>query len=186
MTGAKEPVIERVFKLIERYPSRSAAARAWGINVNTLKNYYRRQDISPTPRHSQLIKIAEVEGVSMDWLLNGNGAEPEQKNQKRTMESDLNKTLMEMFSFLSEEEKRGLVEVMARKGVETVLYLLDEDNIDLLRMDPVVKEKILGRQPASTHEVSLNTQEKRERDANSELQATGDGLTDNAKKKQAR
>ncbi|MBQ0955117.1 hypothetical protein [Serratia symbiotica] len=33
--AGKEPVIERVFRLIERYPSRSAAARAWGIRRTT-------------------------------------------------------------------------------------------------------------------------------------------------------
>ncbi|WP_061770231.1 hypothetical protein [Serratia symbiotica] len=70
--AGKEPVIERVFRLIERYPSRSAAARAWGININTLKNYYRRQEeIQPTPRPSQLKKIADVEDVSLEWLTTG-------------------------------------------------------------------------------------------------------------------
>lgn len=33
----KEPIIERIFRLVERYPSRNAAARAWGINEGTLK-----------------------------------------------------------------------------------------------------------------------------------------------------
>ncbi|ATF95196.1 hypothetical protein CO704_12200 [Cedecea neteri] len=185
---SKEPVIERIFKLIERYPSRSAAARAWNINVNTLKNYYRRQDIAPTPRHSQLLKIAEVEGVSLDWLLHGTGAgpEPEKKSQERTIPNNVDKTLMEMLSFLSEEEKRGLVEVVARKGVEIVLYLLDEDNIDLLRMDPIVKEKILGRQPDPVQEAALNVQEKRERDTDGELQTAEHDLANITKKKQAR
>lgn len=52
----KEPIIERIFKLVERYPSRNAAARAWGINEGTLKNYYNRKEIAPTPRYNQLKK----------------------------------------------------------------------------------------------------------------------------------
>lgn len=71
----KEPLIERVFQLVERYPSRSAAARAWGININTIKNYYRRKDIQPIPRDHHLRAIAEKEGVSMNWLLHGDNNE---------------------------------------------------------------------------------------------------------------
>lgn len=75
---------------------------------------------------------------------------------------------------------------MARKGVETILYLLDEDNIDLMRMDPVVKEKILGRQPDPAKETSLDAQKKRERDADSELQTTKPDQVNIAKKSRAR
>lgn len=195
MKQEKEPVIERIFQLIEqRYPSRSAAARAWGINVNTIKNYYQRKDLAPTPRPNQLLKIAEVEGVSMDWLLQGTGTAPTStsaptpapKNPKRAGSSSVDKTLMEMISFLSDEEKRGLLEVIARKGVETVLYLLDEDNIELMRQDPVVKAKILGKQVDPTQEASPNDQEKRERASDGELQTTEHNLASPVKKRQVR
>lgn len=129
---SKEPVIERVFQLVERYPSRSAAARAWGINVNTLKNYYRRKDISPVPRYNQLAKIAEVENVSMDWLINGSG-EPPKKPKSQPQGKDDEK-LMEMFAFLSADEKQELVGMLTRKGIETVLNLLDKDNQQLISL----------------------------------------------------
>ncbi|HCQ6978099.1 TPA: helix-turn-helix domain-containing protein [Klebsiella pneumoniae] len=141
-TQSKEPVIERIFKLVERYPSRSAAARAWGINVNTLKNYYRRQDIEPTPRQSQLIKIAEVEGVSLEWLTTGEG-EPPKSQEKANKTTELDK-LIAMLSFLTEDERRGLTEVLGRKGVEIVLYLLDEKNIKLLRYGDQDKDRMLA------------------------------------------
>lgn len=138
----KEPVIERIFKLVERYPSRSAAARAWGININTLKNYYRRQDIQPTPRESQLTKIAEVEGVSLDWLKTGAGEAP--KEPERTRHGSVSDKLTDMLSFLTEKERQGLTGILARKGIETVLYLLDENNIRLLQLPQVVKDQILA------------------------------------------
>lgn len=141
-TQSKEPVIERIFKLVERYPSRSAAARAWGINVNTLKNYYRRQDIEPTPRQSQLLKISEVEGVSLEWLTTGTGEPP--KNPQRANPEGREDKLVDMLSFLTEDERKGLTEVLARKGVETVLYLLDEKNIKLLKCPDREKDRMLA------------------------------------------
>lgn len=145
----KEPVIERVFQLIDRYPSRSAAARAWGINVNTLKNYYRRQDIQPTPRKSQLSKIADVEGVSLEWLMTGSGDAP--KSQERADRSQEGATksqggdqLINVLSFLTERERQQLTELLVRKGVETVLYLLDENNIKLLQLPDDEKERLMA------------------------------------------
>ncbi|SMG61582.1 hypothetical protein [Cedecea sp. NFIX57] len=66
----------------------------------------------------------------MDWLLNGTGEVPvlEIKNQKRTISSNADQIQMEMFSFLCEEGKRGLLEDVERKGVDIVVYFLDEDN----------------------------------------------------------
>lgn len=147
----KEPVIERVFRLIERYPSRSAAARAWGININTLKNYYRRQDIQPTPRPSQLKKIADVENVSLEWLTTGQGEGP--KNQERTGSVGQNDRLTDMLSYLTEVERVSLTEVIARKGLETILYLLDEDNIKILQLPSALKQQIIIAHQANTEEM---------------------------------
>lgn len=138
----KKPIIERVFQLIERYPSRSAAARAWGINVNTLKNYYRRQDIQPTPRQSQLSKIAEVEGVSLEWLMTGHGEGP--KSQERAIKNQVGDQLINVLSFLTEKERQQLTEMLIRKGVETVLYLLDDNNIKLLQLPDEEKERLMA------------------------------------------
>ncbi|HDK7002985.1 TPA: hypothetical protein ACGPDX_004259 [Klebsiella pneumoniae] len=142
--GVKEPIIERIFQLVERYPSRSAAARAWGINVNTLKNYYRRQGIQPTPRPAQLQKIAEVENVSLEWLTTGEGDGP--KNPKRACgvnEDNSSDRLVDMLSFLTESERQTLTEVLTRKGVETLLYLLDKDALDLLKLSGDVRQAAL-------------------------------------------
>ncbi len=58
------------------------------MKVSTLQNYYKRKDITPIPRKAQLIKIAEREAVSMEWLLTGSGEEPIGKKQK-SEKSDL-------------------------------------------------------------------------------------------------
>lgn len=126
----KEPVIERVFMMIDRYPSRSAAARAWGINVNTLKNYYRRQDIQPTPRPSLLKKIAEHEGVSLEWLTTGEGERP-QSDTKEPLETpkshiDSSDGLYALLSLLTEQERMSLYQAFVRKGVDAMLQLVLE------------------------------------------------------------
>ncbi|WP_272693085.1 hypothetical protein [Providencia sp. PROV077] len=139
-SNPKEPVIERVFQLVDRYPSRSAAARAWDINVNTLKNYYTRRDIEPVPRKTQLVKIAETEGVSLDWLLHGIGEKPNTNSEIKTSDVNhevkgksmsrpietKNDKLTELLSLLTDEEKNQLYESVARKGMDSILQLIFE------------------------------------------------------------
>ncbi|MBC3215749.1 helix-turn-helix domain-containing protein [Serratia fonticola] len=157
---AKEPVINRVFQLVDRYPSRSQAARAWGMNVSTLQNYYKRKDIAPTPRKAHLLKIAEQEGVSLEWLLTGQGKPLRHENKKsemndladsqtsrlasKTNTSKVDEKILEMLSFLSLDEKEKIVEVLVRKGVEIVLYLLDDNNIKLLQLPDEERERLMA------------------------------------------
>ncbi|WP_244665199.1 hypothetical protein [Candidatus Symbiopectobacterium sp. 'North America'] len=175
MGQSKEPVIERITSLIMGYPSRSAAARAWGININTLKSYYRKEGNIPEPRDNLLPQIATSEGVRLDWLRDGKGESPfdVDKSPKSTKPGD-NK-LTDMLSFLTSSERQRLTEVLARKGVETVLYLLDEDNIKLLQLDRVVKAKILGMQ--SNAAASLNDERAKESGSDSEGGAASASLT---------
>lgn len=121
LAQGKEPVIERIAQLIRRYPSRSAAARAWGVNVNTLNSYFKNQSIPPVPRENILQRIADNEGVTLEWLQEGNGKTP--ISPIINGDSD---NLNEMLSFLTPEERHKLAEMLARKGVETILQLLFE------------------------------------------------------------
>lgn len=182
----KEPVIERIFRLVERYHSRVDAAKAWGINVNTLQNYYKRRDISPTPREKVLRQIAEREGVSLDWLLHGKGNEEGMNitsDNKNILNTELDLKLLTLLGTLTNEEKLALFGVLARKGVETILYLLDEDNIKLLKLDRVMKDKVLGLQPQTPEEAARIDEEARECGTVNLGQTLPDNLT--SKKKQA-
>ncbi|HHX0263903.1 TPA: hypothetical protein ACU3VF_001073 [Escherichia coli] len=135
MEQAKEPIVERMAYLIRRYPSRSAAARAWGININTLQSYFKKGN-TPEPRESILVRIAESEGVSLEWLKTGNGNPPKtQKTQKTQSDLSQGDQLTEMLSFLTSEEREALTNMLARKGVETVLRLLDKETQELLQLD---------------------------------------------------
>ncbi|EFK3872709.1 hypothetical protein WKO21_000927 [Shigella boydii] len=151
----KEPLIQRLFSLVERYPSRSEAARAWGINISTLNNYYKRRHLNPIPRPNQLQKIADKEGVSLEWLTTGQGQKPsfdansskEQKNKRAkeqkamtgeppsTKGANIDSSLLTLIEILSDDEKNALFEVLARKGVETLLRLLDKETQELLQLE---------------------------------------------------
>ncbi|EAS8628883.1 bacteriophage CI repressor [Salmonella enterica] len=135
----KEPVIARIFKLVDRYPSRSEAARAWGINVGTLNNYYKRKHLNPTPRRSQLLKIAEKENVSIEWLASGEESYPDitptEKDPKKPFDQneasehvhdDIDSKLSMLLSLLRPQEKKDLFDVLGRKGAEFSLILLDK------------------------------------------------------------
>lgn len=136
----KEPVIERIFRLAERYKSRSEAARAWGINIQTLQNYYKRRNNQPPPqpRTHHLQNIAEREHVSMEWLVYGHGDEPcmkvdpEEQNEltKRTKKQRVNdgdSIIMRAWDSLTSSEQEILSNLLIRKGAELLTVLLDAD-----------------------------------------------------------
>jgi hypothetical protein len=182
---SKEPVIERITSLVRHYPSRSAAARAWGVNVNTLKSYYRKEGAIPEPRDNLLARIAESEGVSFEWLKYGTGEQP-QGGHSGEVKSPISTTpgdeLIQILGFLTVAERKQLATMLARKGVETVLYLLDEDNIKLLKMDRVMKEKVLGLQPQTLEEAARVDEEARECGANNEGETLPQSLASNDKR----
>lgn len=115
----KEPVIERIGELARKYASRSAAARAWGINVNTLNSYFKHDAARPMPRENLLSRIAESEGVPLDWLMGITNEKPKTIN-----DIDFRDGLTEMLSYLTVEERAKLASILARKGVDTMVYLL--------------------------------------------------------------
>ncbi|WP_140918685.1 helix-turn-helix domain-containing protein [Limnobaculum xujianqingii] len=138
LSKGKVPVIERIAELARKYPSRSAAARAWGINVNTLNSYYKNETPPPVPRENLLARIAEREGVSLDWLKTGKDEIP-----KLPENSVIRDGLSDLLSFLTDEERYQLTMVLTRKGVETILYLLNEDNLLLLQQPDTLKAHML-------------------------------------------
>ncbi|MDV2055376.1 hypothetical protein RXS97_00890 [Salmonella enterica] len=175
----KEPIIERIFRLVERYPSRNAAARAWGINEGTLKNYYNRKDIAPTPRYNQLKKIAECEGVSLEWLQTGHGKEPKDSNlnnEGALVTSDLDNKILTFLSFLNDREKQRLIDVLGRKGAEHCLILLDSDINELHALEGVRRSLALSLK---------NLPEEKVREIYEEYEAKGNHFNVNEKQASA-
>lgn len=147
-SNQKEPVIDRIARLVNRYPSRRQAAQAWDINYNTLQNYFKRAGLEPVPRKLVLEKIARKEGVTVDWLLTGVSSS-EFKEKPVTINKELKKTnpsalrLLDMLDFLGEEKINAIVKLLTLKGVERLTALLDEDNLNLMQLTGEKREAAL-------------------------------------------
>lgn len=135
---AKEPVIERIAQLARRYASRSAAAREWGININTLNSYFKSDSTPPMPRENVLQRIADSENVSLQWLTTGMGTPP--KSPKSPSEGVVRDELTDMLSFLTIDERKQLAVMLARKGVDTTIQLLLEfSNLSPSQLERVIR-----------------------------------------------
>lgn len=147
-SNQKEPVIDRIARLVNRYPSRRQAAQAWDINYNTLQNYFKRAGLEPVPRKLVLEKIARKEGVTVDWLLTGVSSS-EFKEKPVTINKELKKNnpsalrLLDMLDFLGEEKINAIVKLLTLKGVERLTALLDEDNLNLMQLTGEKREAAL-------------------------------------------
>lgn len=144
----KEPVIERIASLVNRYPSRRQAAQAWDINYNTLQNYFKRADQEPVPRKAVLEKIAKKENVTIDWLLTGMGSNDTTKEltpskNELTLTNPSVLRLLDMLDFLGEEKINAIVKLLTLKGVERLTGLLDEDNLNLMQLTGEKREAAL-------------------------------------------
>ncbi|EMM5104262.1 hypothetical protein WAT02_002266 [Serratia marcescens] len=144
-SSGKEPFSARLSVLLKGR-SINQAARDWGVNLSTLKNYFSRQ--SSTPRHEVLSKISASENVPIEWLLYGGSIESsEHVMQGAKLTNGLSESVQKiaaMLELLNQTEKDALVRTLMLKGVESVLYLLDEGNLRLLQLPQVVKDQILA------------------------------------------
>lgn len=160
-SSQKEPFCERL-NLLLKGRSLYRAAKDWDINFSTLKNYYARPESSP--RIEVVRKIASIEGVTIGWLLGQStdehdamlermiedaviAVEPKKDKQKEFRNTlvhvSYETTLVSILSILNEHEIKSLFELIARKGVDTVLKLKDERNLQLIQCSDDEKERLL-------------------------------------------
>lgn len=151
----KEPFANKL-KMLMRGRTVRRCSEDWGINLSTLKNYFSRPDAKP--RYEVLSKISNVEGVSVEWLL-GEKDSFESKNKRcgiTVEERQWHKRLSEMLFLLGENELEALTKQLTMKGLVTILYLLNDDNIRLLQLPSVLKEQILTAHQANSAEALNN------------------------------
>lgn len=137
---SKEPVIERIAQLARKHSSRSAAARAWDINISTLNSYFKNKESLPMPRENLLQRIAESEGVSLEWLKFGTSESPKSPDLLgETEDSKSDDDLASMLSFLTRTERQQLAVMLARKGVDTMIHVL----MELAALTPSELERVV-------------------------------------------
>ncbi|MFT4463925.1 MAG: hypothetical protein ACMX3H_02935 [Sodalis sp. (in: enterobacteria)] len=189
-------MISRIAKLVKRYPSRRQAAEAWGVNYSTLQNYFKRASMQPNLRRQVLEAISRCENVSVEWLLTGIG-DVDTENEERklwvykepivvttttSVARDISR-ITDLLGLLKDDDLSKLAEILGLKGVEILLYLLDDDNIRLLKLDHVIKDKILGKDyPENEALAALNDANGRESGFDGEMETGEEILVSNSKR----
>ncbi|MEG0233762.1 MAG: hypothetical protein RR429_13115 [Hafnia sp.] len=152
-TNGKESISERIRKLIGHRTVR-AAAQDWGLPFSTLNNYLTR---GTEPSLNVAMKVANIEGVSLEWLAAGERSEDEEKSRSykadrnqpnhdndidngdvligrpsETIEGALASAWDLIFEALSPDERYDLIHVFFKIGVRGALAQLKEKgNADL-------------------------------------------------------
>ncbi|EFC1481713.1 XRE family transcriptional regulator [Escherichia coli] len=127
--GQKETFLARLRELVNGRPLQQAADD-WKIPKSTLNNYFYR---GSHPRIEVVQRIAQEEGVSMEWLLGKRDVRPGGEN-KETVEVMGNKRLdedMQIISFLSmmsQEDKKALLKGILDIGIKGILHKIQLDN----------------------------------------------------------
>ncbi len=128
--GGKESFLHRL-QLLRKGRALQQAADDWEVPRSTLNNYFHR---GSSPRLNVLEKIAKKESVSLEWLINGVGKEPElTKNDSLLLDNQL-EDLNAILSALEPLEREKLTKLLRRRGVMYLLGLLDPDNQALLEL----------------------------------------------------
>lgn len=144
-TSGKESISERIRKLIGHRTVR-AAAQDWGLPFSTLNNYLTR---GTEPSLNVAMKVANIEGVSLEWLAAGESSEDKEKTRTHhnndiendddsngrpsdTIEGALASAWDLIFEALSPDERYELIHVFFKIGVRGALAQLKEKgNADL-------------------------------------------------------
>lgn len=120
----KDTFKERLLLLVGSRSLR-AASKAWELPYSTLNNYFEKGTI---PSLYIAHRIAKTEGVSLEWLATGRGAnEAVAAFNDKKQDCDNTKTAWQlMYEMLEPEEAKALLRLIHRKGIEHILSLDSE------------------------------------------------------------
>lgn len=156
----KESVRDRIKKLFKGRSLRKVSLD-WDLPYSTLNNYFSR---SATPSVDVLVKIAELENVSLNWLATGRDdthqideishKDVSLKQGKDTssgvapLKDDkfLSLTWVMFFEALSHDEKAQIIDIYAKIGIKGVLSLLshaESTSSAWLHLTPEEQERLL-------------------------------------------
>ena len=146
----KESLKHRLLKLIGDRPRR-VAAQDWGIKYATLNNYLTSRGSIPRP--NVVRKIAEVEGVNIQWILKGEMSPEKETKNKAKLNVPINdehdvaqgsdgdkQEWIKIYEAMTPDERQRTLQVVRRKGIDTLLAITDEDNQALISLSPLAKK----------------------------------------------
>lgn len=140
-TEGKESLRDRLSILIGNRSVR-AAAKDWGLSVSTLNNYITK---GTEPGFNVMTIIANKEHVSLDWIANGKELEkPQPQPQPQQLDDDATiQGINAVLRALDENERNQLYRLIARKGADFLVNLLNSDNQQLMGLTGEARELAL-------------------------------------------
>ncbi|HGE8482847.1 helix-turn-helix domain containing protein [Serratia nevei] len=141
--NAKESIQDRLKKLMGPRSLRKAASD-WGFPYSTLNNYFAK---GTTPGVDVVVRVAEIEQVSVQWLILGtddpSGGQIEQHEEQSHAGADEFQTLKVIWDNLEAKERSQLARLLGRKGADALTLLLDDDSLKLLMLSGEVRQAAL-------------------------------------------
>lgn len=164
----KETFADRLLVLIGGGSVR-AAAKKWGLSYSTVSNYLTRGTI---PALNVAHSIAHIEGVSLEWLATGSNEQVknviQQPIRKATQAAPPHLAgLFDLMDILSEDEASQVLKVLKKKGVDTLLDLTEEINLELITLPLQVKKvavMLKGWPPEKLREISADLEGNKHED----------------------
>lgn len=130
LTGDEDTSVEGLayrLRLLIGPRSTRSVAKAWDLSYSTLNNYLNR---GTEPSLSMAKKIADREGVSVEWLASGVHKEPpalltdngETTRDNRPAKDPLEFAWSMVFNSLDKNEVEALLKVIHKEGVKGILH----------------------------------------------------------------
>ncbi|EOZ4638884.1 helix-turn-helix domain-containing protein [Enterobacter cloacae] len=166
----KETLSERLRSLIGKRSARNAA-KDWGLSFSTLNNYLNR---GTEPSFSVAARIAELEGVSIEWLaFGGDLSSREERNVVENTQANSIEHLasvndaakfawLMVYDSLEKEETEALLRLIHREGVKSILNTPrtgDPDTQDFLNLSDTERQRVLRLAKQIREGASEDTQE---------------------------
>ena len=135
----KESIQQRLRKLFKGRTLRKAA-QDWGLPYSTLNNYFSK---GATPGLDVVVRVAEIEGVTIEWLVLGSLSGQPTQEQSQAHGEDNFSELNLIWRSLTDNERSELSRLLGRKGADVLTLLLEEHALGLLKLSGDAREAAL-------------------------------------------
>lgn len=118
----KESIQQRLRKLM-RDRSLRRVSLDWGLPYSTINNYFTK---GTTPSVDVIATVADIEDVSIEWLITGKSGEGEQKKGEHKQDraiDELESAWMTAFKFMNKGEAEALLRIIISGGAKGLIKL---------------------------------------------------------------
>lgn len=118
----KESIQQRLRELM-RDRSLRRVSLDWGLPYSTINNYFTK---GTTPSVEVITTVADIENVSIEWLITGKSREAEEKRDEHKQDrvfDELESAWMTAFKFMNKGEAEALLRIIISGGAKGLIKL---------------------------------------------------------------